>query len=100
MLRAQGYAVTSEPGRADVEEDTITCAHCNGIVFLTPGFILHDEQVRKCTTCDRFICPSCGGTDLVFNDETGKVERAACDPFEKKLERMEARDRFRRSLNG
>lgn len=94
MIRPQGYAVTQQPGKADVEEDTLTCAHCNLIIFLPAGFILPADLVRKCTSCDRFVCADCGGNAIVFDDQTGRVEQAACDPFEKKLERMEARGRF------
>jgi hypothetical protein len=80
MLRPQGYAITTEPGKPDVEEDTITCGHCNGISFVPAGC----QPADTCRMCMRYICEAC-------------VKLARCDPFEKKLERIEARDRLLRA---
>lgn len=86
MRRPQGYAVTTEPGKADVEEDTFTCCHCNGIVFVRPR---EDPSSMGgfCRLCMSHTCAAC-------------ANKGTCDPFEKKLERLEAKDRFRRALTG
>lgn len=79
-----GYAITTEPGKRDVEEDTFTCNHCNAVVFLKP---MQDpsEMGGFCRMCMKHICGPC-------------ADKLGCDPFEKKLERMESRDRLLRSL--
>lgn len=84
MRRPQGYAITKEPGRADIEEDTFTCCHCNSVVFVKP---LQDpsECGGFCNLCYQNICAKC-------------ADLGSCDPFEKKLLRMEARDKLLRSV--
>ena len=84
MRRAQGYAITTEPGKGDVEEDTFTCAHCNSIVFVKP-FADPASFGGFCRMCMRHICGPCAG-------------KHECTPFEKKLEEMERRDRFLRAV--
>lgn len=86
MRRAQGYAITTEPGKADVEEDTFTCVHCNSIVFVKPR---QDpaEAGGFCRMCMKPICVAC-------------ADLGSCTPFEKKLEALESRDRFIRALAG
>ena len=80
MRKPQGYSVIVEPGRADIECDTVTCIHCNGVVFVAAGKDPSDLG-GFCVLCNRNICAACAST--------GK-----CDPFEKKLERIESRGRF------
>jgi hypothetical protein len=77
--KRSGYSVITEPGKADVEQDTFTCGHCNHVVFVKPRCDPADMGGR-CTCCDRLICPKCVGH--------------ACDVIEKKLDRMEARGRL------
>ena len=86
MLRPQGYAITTEPGKAAIEQDSLTCAHCNSIVFVKAGAQPSADEAGFCRACYRHICPQCDGAGL------------KCDPFEKKLERMESRERLLRSL--
>jgi hypothetical protein len=83
MRRAQGYATIIEPGKATIEKDSFTCVHCNSVVFVSP---MRDasEVGGFCMLCMKHICSACAST-------------GACDPFEKKLERMEARDRLLRA---
>jgi len=85
MRRPQGYAVTVEPGRATIEQDTYTCGHCNALVFVKP---MQDpsEMGGFCRMCMRHICAACAD--------------GRCEPFEKKLERMESRDRLYRAARG
>lgn len=85
MRNAGGYSVITEPGKADVECDTFTCKHCNTVVFVQPMARAEDLGGR-CTLCDALICSKCVGK--------------GCDPFEKKLDRIEASDRLRRAIGG
>jgi hypothetical protein len=80
--RSRGYAVTVNPDGETVEEDTITCAHCNSVVFLKPR-----ESPGGCRMCRGFLCATC-------------TDAGTCTPFEKKLEQMEARDRLLRAVTG
>ncbi|HEV8245682.1 MAG TPA: hypothetical protein VGP93_07935 [Polyangiaceae bacterium] len=84
MRRPQGYAITTEPGKADEELDTFTCRHCNCIVFVKPRQD-PSEMGGFCTLCMGHTCARCAGT-------------GQCDPFEKKLERMESRERLLRQV--
>lgn len=88
LRRAQGYGygLTVEPGKADVEEDTFTCCHCNSVVFLKPREGVADAG-GFCRMCMKGTCGPC-------------ADKGECTPFEKKLEEMESRDRFRRALTG
>lgn len=90
MRKPQGYGITTEPGKHDVEEDTFTCCHCNKIVFVSDaqGNPVPAEQVGGfCLRCMMNTCTTCA-TD------------GRCIPFEKKLEQMEARDRLVRAVTG
>jgi hypothetical protein len=60
--------------------ETLTCKHCNRI-YAKPG---PGDPAGFCHMCMSPVCLGCG-----------KLER--CDPFEKKLERLEARDRLIKS---
>ncbi len=81
-LKPQGYAVISSPDGM-TELDTMTCGHCNRILHLKAR--QNPENIGGlCKQCMKPICPSC-------------VDRGHCDPFEKKLERWEERDRVLRS---
>lgn len=86
MRRAQGYAVWTDPSLDQItrERDTFTCAHCNKIVIVEPkadpaslgGF---------CRLCMKNVCGPC-------------ADQGKCEPFEKKLEKMEARARMFKSI--
>ncbi len=84
MRRPQGYATQTVDGKIVEEQDTYTCGHCNSIVFVKPK-----EDPSKmggfCTMCMSHTCAKCAG-------------EGSCTPFEKKLEEMERRDRFRKAL--
>lgn len=87
MPRAQGYAMIVGPERT-AEADTITCAHCQRVVFLhnQDGTKKADVAVR-CGMCDRLMCVPC-------------AEKARCEPFEKKLEAIERRGRLIAAMGG
>jgi len=77
MREALGHGeYVDEYGRVTVVK-TLTCAHCNHI-FPKPA---PGEPVGFCHMCFKQVCLSCGRSDR-------------CDPFEKKLERLEQRGRF------
>lgn len=88
MRRAGGYRVISEPGKADIENDTFTCAHGNEIVVVPPG--MPSVTVGAfCRACMGHICEKCAA-------EMEKTLK--CTPFEKRLEAAESRKRFRSAL--
>jgi hypothetical protein len=86
MRKPQGYGITTEPGKKDIEEDSFTCSHGNEVVFVKPGQD-PSEMGGFCRMCMRHICAVCAA-------------KGGCDPFERKLERMESRDRMLRSVLG
>ena len=82
MRRPQGYLLRVEAGCADVERDTFTCGHCQRIVIVRPKA----DPVSLgglCKQCMAMICPRCLGR--------------GCTPWEKQMERMEARAEALRS---
>lgn len=89
MRQPQGYSIITGPGPGAGEQDTFTCAHCGCVKFVAPmaraedmGGICHlcGDKHRPSFICDK---PEC---------------HARCDPFEKKLERWEARERLVRHM--
>lgn len=83
MRKPGGYATWSGPNNTK-ERDTFTCGHCNTIVIVKPKADPADMG-GLCKQCMKLICPSCNNKNK-------------CTPFEKKLEQLESRDRFLRSL--
>lgn len=84
-VRPQGYAIVVSPDAPVKELDTITCSHCQRVVFLrpTPDGRMQD-QGGFCRVCMKPVCGPCA--------DNGK-----CTPFEKKLEECEraaARGRY------
>ncbi len=64
--------------------DSFTCFHCSRVVF-----VKHradpSELGGMCKVCDKLICPQCNA-------------KGGCTPWEKQMEAMEAKDRFRRAM--
>jgi hypothetical protein len=79
-VRPQGYAVLTGP-EGTVERDTYQCCHCQRIVPVRPG---GGKTRGFCLMCN---LPHCGGPAC-----------RACVPFERKLEEMENRSRFRKAM--
>ena len=81
MRRPQGQIIITDP-YAVFECDTFTCCHCNSIVPVpaAPAPMVGGFCMRCMLNC----CDTC--SDL------------GCTPFEKKLEKMEARERSLRSM--
>ena len=80
MRRAQGIMIVV--GDEEVHRDTFTCPHCERIVIVQP---FEDPSVKSgfCLKCYRHTCRWCAQTD--------------CVPWEKVMEKMEARDRLLRA---
>jgi hypothetical protein len=97
VLKPQGYGVIVEPGRQQ-EYDTCSCGHCQKVIFTKPRSAttvyliptgvpgsFKEEAGAFCRVCMRPVCLPC--------DAHGR-----CTPFERALEKSEARDRLRRSV--
>jgi hypothetical protein len=78
--RSRGYAITVDPDGPTVEQDSLTCVHCNSVFFLMPRQDPSDAG-GFCRLCYGYICSKC-------------ADSGECTPFEKKLEQMEARGRL------
>lgn len=89
MRNPQGYALILDPAAPLVERDTITCGHCNRIIFIKPGhgittYLLQrpdglwtEEPGAFCRICMRPVC-------LVCHDH------GRCLPLEARLAAAEA----------
>jgi hypothetical protein len=97
VLKPQGYGLIVEPG-AQQEYDTCQCGHCQKVIFTKPRSAttvyliptrvpgsFKEEPGAFCRVCMRPVCLRCHGV-------------GSCTPFEKMLEKSEARDRLRRSV--
>lgn len=84
MRRPGGSLRIVEDGRTR-EHDTFTCRHCQRVVAVKPK-ASPSESGGWCFSCDALICAGCAAA--------GK-----CVPFEKQLERAEARAQLRRALS-
>lgn len=85
-MKVQGYATWTDPdlGTTTKERDTFTCCHCNKIVFIEPKA---DPSTLGgfCRLCMKGVCPTCHN-------------KGTCTPFEKKMEKDEARARLLKSI--
>jgi hypothetical protein len=70
-------------GRPDAQK-TFTCCHCNRVVVV-PFKAKPEECGGFCMLCFKPVCVECHG-------------KGVCEPFEKKLERMEGRSRLLAAL--
>ena len=84
-----GYATLVGPGQMK-ERDTFTCNHCNSIRMVTPNSNSPYHGVGDlCYGCDQPVCERCAQK---------LAQGFKCEVFEKVLDRMENRQRFRASL--
>lgn len=90
MLRPQGYLTVTAPEAKPLERDTASCKHCGAVMIVKPG-----------TSATIYLLPRADGS---FAEEPGAFCRncmgpvclrchdvGTCVPFERWLERMEAR---------
>lgn len=95
--QVSGYATVVDPDAPLLERDTITCVHCQRVIFVKPHsastvYLIFDRiawQWREapgafCLRCMRPICPAC-------------CAAGRCTPWEQRLEISEAKDRLRRA---
>jgi hypothetical protein len=73
-----GLGTLFEPFGRNKELATFTCGHCQNIRHVKP-YCDPADLGGLCKICMNVICEQCVG--------------GPCDPFEKKIERMEARGR-------
>lgn len=82
MRNAGGVGVLVDPDAGTIERDTFTCFHCQRVVFVKPKADPADMG-GLCKVCMKLICPGCVGK--------------TCLPFEKSIEKAEAKAAARRS---
>lgn len=96
--QVSGYATVVDPDAPLLERDTITCVHCQRVIFVKPGsattvYLIFDRVAWRwteepgawCARCQRAICLPC-------------LDHGRCLPWERQLEISEARDRLRRAV--
>jgi hypothetical protein len=83
MQRAANYGIITDPVAGISEQDSFTCNHCSHVVTVMPRQRPEDLG-GLCKQCMQLICPRC-------------VDKMICEPWERKMEKIEARDRFLRS---
>lgn len=79
--KALGHVEIHDVRGGLVVVETLTCAHCQR-VYPKPG---PSDPVGFCHQCFSPVCLGCG-----------KIDK--CDPFEKKLERLEQRARLLKAV--
>jgi hypothetical protein len=84
--RAGGYVLSSGGEGGNVEHDTIQCHHCQRHIAIPPGPPSQD-LFGVCWSCSKFVCPPC-------------ASKRTCTPWEKQMERQEARARMVRAVTG
>lgn len=99
MRRPQGYATIVDPDHPVVERDAITCSHCQQIVFVKPGSATTVYQIfapaTGWTEVPGAFCRVCMAPVCLRCDAVGR-----CTPWERRMERSEARQRLRAAVGG
>ena len=98
MSRPLRYSILTAPDAPPLERDTITCVHCQRIVHVKPGtgatvYLLWvpaesrwvEEMGAMCAKCNAPVCLPC-------------CDLGVCVPWERQLERLEARARLHRAV--
>jgi hypothetical protein len=84
-LQARGQATWIDPARdKPLVRDTVHCAHCEALHFVTPGVVPTDEG-GWCMRCGDYICGPC-------------ADKGRCTPWERQMERAEARGALLRQV--
>lgn len=81
--REQGVAEWTHAGGAVVTCSTFTCCHCNNVTIVEPR-AAPDDCGGFCRLCMKATCKACASKE--------------CVPFERELERVEARGRLLASM--
>lgn len=84
----KGFFEEVDPASGKVvrENETFTCGHCQHVVYVPHGAQLGDGTIGEfCLTCMAPICTRC---------HRKMVAIGKCIPFQKKLDRLYARQRL------
>ena len=84
LPRGTPTIVESGVRHQEVEIDTFTCGHCNAVKHV-PVRANAADIGGLCKQCLQLICSKC-------------VDKGICTPFEKKLQEMEERNDWRRTI--
>jgi hypothetical protein len=79
----KGYSILVDPDEGTVEWSRTTCGHCNRVIRIPGGKSIQDVA-GWCWVEQKAICLSC----------KERAVRLGCEPFQKKLEESERRQRF------
>lgn len=89
--RRKGFYLTEDPSSGKlIERETFGCGHCQHVTIVPHGQGLYDLGGVFCLACERPCCRSCAAK---------MAGGGMCDPFEKKLERGEARAALLRQVD-
>lgn len=83
MARHLGYSISQGPDGQVDEHDTFTCGHCQVIVEVARR-ARPEDMGGLCKICMKLVCVRCNA-------------QGTCTPWEKQMEKMEARERLFRS---
>ena len=78
-----GEAWIIDPDSPTVRMATFTCSHCGSLIHIKTKKL--EDIGWLCHGCMKWVCPACATKDT------------KCDVIERKLDRIEASDRARRS---
>ena len=100
MRPITGYATVTDPDAPLLERDTVSCGHCQRVIFVKPNsastiYLIFNRQTWRwdevpgagCFRCGRPVCLTC-------------CANGRCTPWEQRLAASEARDRLRRAVTG
>lgn len=89
MRKAHGFATIVDPGQPLQQYDTVSCAHCQRIIFTKPGTVSTvyliptpipghylEEPGAGCSICREPVCLPC-------------YDKGVCRPFEQQLDDYE-----------
>ena len=81
----KGYLQIFHESAPKEERDSFTCFHCQRVTWVKPRCDPADMG-GLCWGCNKLICPEC-------------TNKQVCNPWEKQMEVMEARDRLYRAAH-
>ena len=88
-LSPKGYSVVTDGWGIETRRDTYSCRHCQHVVEVEPK---SDPNEFWCSSCMAPICKACKAK------EWNRPPDRACDHFERKLARAEAKNALLRDV--
>lgn len=87
--RPTGFAEILDPEAPPWEHDTVTCKHCQRVIFTVPGtvstqFLVYSRSRQRWLQVPGAFCVKCMAPVCLPCHAQGR-----CDPWEKQMERME-----------